>query len=300
MNSVNHHYIPQLYLKGFTSSNGKLQVFDKVRNEFKKDKQTPKTVLFEKNRNTIELNGERTDHLERMYGKIETPLAQYFNFVRKGISQNDFTSKESLSCLKLFIAIQYWRMPLVDTFADSYIQKVDLFKFGSRFNVAGRFIVRGCDMGDTAQLNKRIKVDKVFRYYFRCFFLPELTFDLDVHENEWKFWRIHTVSPENKWDNFLTGDNPLIVENEGDIFKFKSKLIIPFSKNQLITYSPTESNNKDFPPIFSTLLAFAMSSQSDKYLVGANREYMQNIIRLQKEMYDSNDDLIRHDLFKHI
>jgi hypothetical protein len=53
----NHHYIPQLYLRGFTSQNGKLQVYNKEFSNFERDKHTPKTVFFEKNKNTIFLNG---------------------------------------------------------------------------------------------------------------------------------------------------------------------------------------------------------------------------------------------------
>ncbi|MFT6133155.1 MAG: hypothetical protein ACJAW2_001886, partial [Shewanella sp.] len=53
MSSINHHYVPQLYLRGFATELGRIQVFDKKLNSFKKDKQTPRTVLFEKHRNTI-------------------------------------------------------------------------------------------------------------------------------------------------------------------------------------------------------------------------------------------------------
>ncbi|MFT5849154.1 DUF4238 domain-containing protein [Psychroserpens sp.] len=63
----NHHYIPQLYLRGFTSQNGKLQVYNKEFLNFERDKHTPKTVFFEKNKNTIFLNGVETDHIEHLY-----------------------------------------------------------------------------------------------------------------------------------------------------------------------------------------------------------------------------------------
>ena len=87
MSSINHHYVPQLYLRGFVAETGRIQVFDKHLNLFKKDKQTPRTILFEKHRNTVTHRGVRTDALEKLYGTIEAPLGQFFDLVRKGLSE---------------------------------------------------------------------------------------------------------------------------------------------------------------------------------------------------------------------
>ena len=296
LNSVNHHYIPQLYLKGFTADNGRLQVFDKAIHKFKKDKQTPRTILFEKNRNTIEVKGVLTDKLEKFYLVLESPFGEFFNYVRKGISQDELISKDGIYLLKQFVATQFWRMPLLDPFADDYILQLDLNRFGSRITV------NGCPLGQVDEINRLIKTDKGFRHYFRSFYLPALMFDSQVHDHDFHCWRLHTVSAEDSgWDNFLTSDNPLIVENIIDMFAFKSKLILPLSKTQLVTYSPSGKNNCDFPPIFSTKLAMVMHSQSQKYLVGANREYMENIIELQERVYGADAVVkLRHEIFEYI
>lgn len=295
MDSVNHHYIPQLYLRGFTAENGRLQVFDKVHNKFKKDKETPRTVLFEKHRNTIKVNGVRTDHIEKLYGKIETQFADFFNLIRKGISQEALISENGIYLLKIFVASQFWRMPLLDEFSDEYIRKLDLNKFGNRITI------NGCNLGEVKFIKKLIKDDKDFRFYFRCFFLPLLTFDSQVHDHDYDCWRLHTVSPEyGGWDNFLTCDNPLVAENVLDMFAFESKFILPLSKTQLVTYSPSGKNHADFPPIFSTKLAMVMNLQSKNYLVGANKYYMSKVIELQESMYGTDIDKLRNELFEHI
>ncbi len=118
MVSVNHHYVPQLYLRGFTANNGRLQVFDKRHNSFKADKQTPKTVCFDKHRNAIDFKGVRSDVVEKLYGSIESPFGHFFECIRNGVSQEELISKDGIYLLKTFIATQFWRMPLVDVMAD--------------------------------------------------------------------------------------------------------------------------------------------------------------------------------------
>ncbi|ELR67189.1 hypothetical protein C942_02697 [Photobacterium marinum] len=296
MDSVKHHYVPQLYLRGFTADNGRLQVYDKKHNNFKKDKETPKTVLFEKHRNTIEVNGVRTDKLEKLYSSIETPLGQLFDKIRKGISQEELITENGIYLLKIFVATQFWRMPLLDFFADDYIRKLDLSQFGDRITVNNEPI------GQVQEITQLIESSKGFRHSFRSFYLPLLTFDLRVHKSDFDCWRLHTVSPEfGCWDNFLTGDNPLIFEDVAEMFSFKSKFILPLSKTQLVTYSPSRNNHGEFPPIFSTKLAMVMNSQSQKYLVGANREYMAKIIELQESMYGSEGLYnLRQELFEYL
>lgn len=296
MNSVNHHYIPQMYLKGFTASNGKLQVFDKSFNHFKKDKQTPKTVFFAKHRNTIEFNGVQTDKIEKMYSTIESSFGEFFELIRAGISYDVLISEKGIYLLKLYTAIQFWRMPLVDDFAENFVKNIDLTKYGERITI------NGVPLGEVDSIRRLIKSDKGFRHYFRSFFLPVLTFDLQVHEHDYECWKMHTTSTEfSGWDNILTGDNPLVVENLDEIFAFNSKLIFPLSKTQIVTFSPKSIDCKELPPIFTSKLSMAMYAQSQKYLAGANRSYIRKVIDLYREIYAKDDiSKLRQELFKYI
>ncbi len=296
LTSERHHYVPQLYLKGFTSENGRLQVFDKKYLKFKKDKQTPKTVLFEKHRNTINFKGCPTDKIEKLYGAIETPFGDFFNHVRKGISKEELISKEGIYLLKIFVATQFWRMPLIDGFADYFIQNLDLNRFGSRITI------NNTPIGEVKVIRNLLISDSGFRHYFRSFYLPLLMFDFRVHDHDYHNWKLHDVAPEEGgWDNILTGDNPIIVEDISEMFSFNSKLILPLSKNQLVTYSPSRGEDCDLPAIFSTKLAMVMNSQSQKYLIGANREYIEAVLELQKSVYGDTDvPKLRHELFEYI
>lgn len=296
MNSVNHHYVPQLYLKGFTSENGRLQVFDKARMQFKKDRQTPKTIFFEKHRNTISFKGVQTDMIEKLYGSLEAQFGGFFDHVRKGISHDELISKDGIYLMKLFLATQFWRMPLLDDFADEYLQGLDLNRFGHAITIGG------VPLGETEEVKFLLKADKGFRHYFRSFVLPLLMFDMRVHESDYHCWRLHTLAEnEANWDNLLTSDNPFIVEDVAKIFTFNAKLFFPLSKTQLVTYSPTGNNHREFPAVFSTKLAMVMNSQSKKYLVGANREYMEKVLELQDQVYGADGvPRLRCELFEYI
>lgn len=296
MDSVNHHYIPQLYLKGFTASNGKLQIFDKSLGHFKKDKQTPKTVFFGKHRNTIEFKGIKTDKIERLYSDIDSGFGIFFELIRAGISHDGMISKEGIYLLKMFIAIQFWRMPLVDSFAKNQVLNMDLNRYGKRITI------NGVPIGENEKIRELLDNDKGFQHYFRSFFLPVLMFDFRVHQHDYKCWKLHIVSEDSPgWDNILTSDNPIVVENLAEMFAFNTKLIFPLSKTQIVTYSPQSSDRKILPPIFSTKLSMLMYAQSQQYLAGANRNYIQKIIDFNDEMYGNEGaSKLRNELFEFI
>ncbi|MFK7775178.1 MAG: DUF4238 domain-containing protein, partial [Saprospiraceae bacterium] len=61
--SWRHHYLPKFYIKNFFKEEKEIWVFDKNDNQIKKRTKSPKTIFFEKDRNILELNGQRTDFL---------------------------------------------------------------------------------------------------------------------------------------------------------------------------------------------------------------------------------------------
>ncbi|EGQ8982836.1 DUF4238 domain-containing protein [Vibrio alginolyticus] len=249
MSSINHHYVPQLYLRGFIAESGRIQAFDKYLNSFKKDKQTPRTILFEKHRSTITHRGVRTDALEKLYGTIEAPLGQFFDLVRKGLSANELISKEGIYLLKVFVAFQFWRMPLLDPFVEQYIKTLDLKRFGNRITL------NGVNIGDCDQIKSALENDSGFRHYFRNFMLPLLTFDFRLHDSDYESWKVHHVSP---------------VQNLA----------------------------MDLGPLFTTYLAMATYNQCHRYVVGTNKDYIEQIKLFLGSEVEPSD--LRAELFTYI
>jgi len=296
MISTNHHYIPKLYLNGFTSSNGRIQVYNKLFSKFEPDKHTPRTVFFEKNKNTIRFNGVKTDKIEQMYGTIESGFGELFNLIRGTLHNDELISEYGLYLIKLYISVQFWRLPLTDNLSEYYIDKVDLKRFGERITI------NGVPLGEVKEIRELLKHDKGFRHYFRCFFLPLLTFDTNVNNDEFDNWKIFDVSVDSgKWDNFLCSDNPLIVENIEQMFKFKTKLIMPLSKTKLLTYTPNKLKDSGIEPIFSTKLAMLTYAQTIKYVAGANRPFMEEIIDIYNRRYGvSKINKLREEVFSFV
>ncbi|WP_342607072.1 DUF4238 domain-containing protein [Vibrio tritonius] len=294
MKSINHHYVPQLYLRGFTANNGRLQVFDKEFGEFKSDKQTPRSILFEKNRNSVSPGSIYPDVIEEIYSSIESPFGDFFNHVRRGISSAELITHQGINILKSFIAVQFWRAPCLDLIVPSYMNNLDFDKFGDELTV------KGIVLGKTKKIQKLIATSQDFRMFFRSFILPHLTFDLDVIDEDFKNWKLYTVDPAyGQWDNNITGDNSLVVEKLEDMFAFKSKFVFPLSKNQLITYSPNGGDAKILPPVFTSLLSMNIFNQCQRYVVGANRDYMQGILSIKNEWPETVTEL-RESLFNYI
>ena len=281
---------------GFTADNSRLQVYDKNISKFKKDKQTPKTIFFEKHKNTIELNGEHTDQIEKLYSIIETSFGKLFHFIREDTSSESLISNQGIYLIKLYLSVQFWRLPLTDEFSEIYLDKIDLKKFGKKITINGKAI------GEVDSIRKLLETDSGFRHYFRCFYLPLLTFDLRVHDSDLNSWRLHEVAgDEGGWNNILCSDNPLIVDNLSAMFSFKSKLIFPLSKTQILTYSPSKESIKELPPIFTTRVAMLLFAQSKRYIAGANKKYIKKIIRLYYDVYgESKVNILRGDIFNEL
>ena len=296
MEPINHHYIPRLYLKGFVSDSGKLRVFDKKYGKFKKDKETPNTVFFEKYRNTIKINGVSTNTIEEFYSKLETSFGVFFNLVREGLSNDEILSKHGLEIIKQYLAIQFWRLPMLDNYSDQFIKDLDLKKYGNRITINEN------NIGDVKELSHLIQEDADFRYYFRCFYLPILTFDIKVKDDEDKYWSIHDVDPNKKgWDNILCSDNPIVIDKHLDIFRFECKFIFPLSKIKILIFNKDQKEPRNLDPSFSTRLAMVLYAQSTRYIAGANMEYISKVISLYQQFYGPTKlDQLRNELFSEL
>ncbi len=83
MNKINennrrHHYLPQFYIQGFVNSGNKISVYDKAEKEFKKNEFSPKQIFFEWNRNTLLIQGEKDDFIEKLYGRFESMISSAY------------------------------------------------------------------------------------------------------------------------------------------------------------------------------------------------------------------------------
>ncbi len=113
MHSIDHHYCPIFYLKGFTNSSGKLWRFDKTHKYSPYKEVYPKQIMFEEDMNTFDLPFGRSSEVEDvLFKRLDDDWAPLVKQLQETedipkLEQKDFT------LLTQFISWQYIRSPFM-------------------------------------------------------------------------------------------------------------------------------------------------------------------------------------------
>jgi len=283
--SFDHHYIPRLYLKGFCRSDGTFDVYDKQYGKFRKPPQSPATVLFEKGKNTIKFRGQLTDGIEKLYSRLESGFSQYFNLARSGIYADELLNPDGIRILKQYIAIQFWRLPRLDEFADQYLRTRTLTEIEHFCTVTEPPI-------PAQKTFELIQSDAGFRHYFRSFILPLVTFNLNRPIPDAMKWIIlDTERPE--WSNHLCSDAPFIFFDRPDnLIEFSGPFIFPLSNSRLLVSKPRSNATLSFDPAMSTRISILMYLQARRYVATSNKIYLEKIMELS-ESYAGTTGIMR-------
>jgi hypothetical protein len=293
MKTIKHHYIPQFYLKYFTNCNGNYHVFDKEYNKFKNDPQSPRTSFFDYNRNRIKINNINTDLIEKMYSNFENQFSKFINFITAHHYEIEVVENEDMIyMLKCYISMQFWRLPAHDVYVDEFIRNHN-FK-SSRNNLIDK---NGNNFFDDAKIFELIRDDKNFRYYFRCFIMPYLLFNIFENEKKIAEWRIYNTESDSNF-SFLCSDMPIVFDKFDDFFMFKGKILFPITKNRILIITEKEYPEY-FPASFWGNINLVLYEQSNRYLSVLNKDYLNELISLYNDMSDFKG-FFRKNLFQYI
>lgn len=284
--SHDHHYIPQCYLKGFCRTDGTFDVYDKRYKQFRKAPQTPATAFYEKQRNTIKFRGQRTDKIEKLYSGLESGIANLFALIRNGMSSSQLLNVEGIYLLKLHIAIQFWRLPRFDEFADQYLLSRTPTQLEQLCSVCKPQILPAHDVFEL------IQADAGFRHYFRSFWLPLGTFELNKPISENMEWLILDMENPSEWSNHLCCDAPFIFEHPNDLLHFSGQFIFPLTNSRLLVSRHRTNKAPSFEPILSTKISILLYLQAKQYVATSNRSYLEKIIEFS-EIYIGTDGIKR-------
>ena len=133
-----------------------------------------------------------------------------------------------------------------------------------------------------SEIFKLIQNDLGYRYYFRCFMLPLCTFSLNGQLPDDIRWAILDVEDPKPWSNILCSDTPFIFKSPEKLLNFSGQFIFPLSNTRLLVSRAALGNNLSLDPIFSTKIAIYLFLQADRYIVAADRSYLEKIIELSK------------------
>ena len=140
--SSRHHYLPVFYIKRFCNSEGKIYINDKS-NSNNYDNisiKVPKSIFFEWDRNTFEINNGDINIIEKCYSFLESKIAPFFDDFNNLPETRSITNTIKVEILRNIIFLGYltkWRLPINDDFIkelDSKISFNDLNLFLSDGN----------------------------------------------------------------------------------------------------------------------------------------------------------------------
>ena len=284
--SRKHHYIPQFHLKYFYSDKS-FTVYDKKLKKFHNKEHTSSMIMFGYDRNTVVIKGVKSDAIEKMYSTLETNFATLFRIALDPYNFHDVISPEGITLFRQYISFQFWRLPLMDAFAEDFLKNTNLQ------NLPSPVMVNEKPIGDCTEFQSLLKNDKHFRYYYRCFFCPlifnpPIWFNTNISSDEIAHWKIFSIEDSNDWSNGIIGDLPFIYRGVDNLLLFNDDLIFPLSKTRLLIRFKDIYSAKSINPGFITKVSALIYSQAIRYIAGPNIEYMKSIIELYEKYWGDN------------
>lgn len=263
--SSRHHYIPRFLINGFTNSDGLLYIYDKKKDEILKKPRPPKSIFFENNRNTLELNKTTKSSIieDLLYAKIDqktSPITKYYQ--TEELSKINFQIEDNAIFL-FFLITLFWRIPNTDYTASNLM---DNFKI----------IANGID----PELLKR---DPVFRKISRATLFKHHIDEIKRLATKGKKWvNIH----QSGIPIYVIGDYPILFRNQTDKFSEinNTDILTAVSSNRI--YSSTNNKLTNFSTRHSMLYNACIINQSMKYIACGALDSLEESISLYKKVKD--------------
>ena len=198
------HYIPRVYLKNFTNSNGKVWVYDKELQTLKE--LSTKDTTIEKELYTItDVNGNKNYFLEDYFGKIETIA----NPILNKIINKQVISFEDKTKLSLFIALLDNRtVASIKDYDKTSCELLTWMKNMRLYNGEFDSLINNmkCSQEDAKQKIKDVKISLNKETTLKSLIYLAGTFAEYFSLMEWRI-----LYTKNKNCNFITSDNPLFL-----------------------------------------------------------------------------------------
>jgi len=286
--SRRHHYIPKFYLKGFTGSDNKFAIFDIERNVLKKGLHSVKSHFFEFDRNTLLINGEKTDFLEDTYQVIEDKLKVVFEEFQEVSSPNEITDLNLFNILT-FINSIFWRIPVSDGKLNKLMQNLSLQELG--------FSIIDTKTGKSApeEFINQIKSDPNFIESYRAAY-PIINYLKNKDNLKLDNWRVYDLKNEGKG---ICGDFPIVLRESDNLNILSNEILFPLTKNLLLVRTKNTNTLKELTPEFKFKLDLLIFMQSKKFVCSLDREYLLLLSKL-KEKNKTRFDIIKCELFEYL
>ncbi len=271
--SWRHHYIPEFYLDGFTSSNGMFKIYDVKAKRFKKNGKefSPRSQFFEKNGNSWISEDLIDDKQETKYSKIDNRVAKVFQRIHKSNFQDKFNvDSDDIALLQYFVGVMYWRIPTNYSEIKDIIQRKELKELG--------LVLKKIDDSsnlDIREFEERIKNDsnffKMMKYWFPNISFPEI-FDCTTP--------LHII-PFFKSFPPVCSDNPVISRDPDRFRVYKDDFIFPLSDTRTFFRG---NKIKKLNGVIKILIDTLIYKQALEFVSCTNERYLEQL----DSFYDKN------------
>lgn len=261
---VKHHYLPELYLKGFApEGDDKLFVLRKPWGKI--SRMHPAQMMYKKHLYTV--NGfDNPQMIEDFYQEVESELSEAFQiitYLRNNPSEY-VALKNQVSfnqLIKSIIAFQFWRSPSQELLAIAFSE-----------NLRSIFHALPKSVGSSIGLNTHFidylyqnRYDEAHQKLIQNMVLPVLTFRIyDDTLIDFSFF-----VAEKDGGHVLTCDNPVIYQDLNQLFSFKL-FAFPLTKNIIVASNSLQGGFTIDK--FNNQLAL----QAEERVVGAAKEFLEH------------------------
>ena len=265
-NSSRHHFIPQFLLTGFVNSEGLLYIYDKQKDKILNKTRSPKSIFFEEERNSIELNESiKSSILEDLfYAEIDNKSSKVIKkYQTEELSKIDFSTDETAQIL-FFLITLFWRIPKTD------------YAFNNLMDIA-KIKTNGIDP-------EILRNDPTFKKLNRAFLCK---YHIDEIRKFGKKGKINFNLHQNANEVYLIGDYPFLLRKHSGKFSEFNDTDILFAISSKRIYSSTNDNLDTFTPINSLMYNACIINQSIKSVACGNLKTLENSVALYKNLKES-------------
>lgn len=130
--SSRHHYIPQFLLNAFGNSDGNLYVFDKQKDRILNKARSPKSIFFERDRNTIEITETMESSIieDVLYSKIDLQSSKVVKYFQQESLEEINFDMVNTTHFEFFLINLFWRIPKTDFAVENLINRSEITSKG--------------------------------------------------------------------------------------------------------------------------------------------------------------------------
>jgi|TARA_B110000091_G_scaffold213815_1_gene264557 hypothetical protein len=283
--SINHHVIPEFFIKGFCGSDNKVSLYYTDRKKLEKVRRSPSQIFYDKHRNTHIINGKKTQIIETIYGVQENIFSKAYERIINNEFPNNIPYSDYIQLI-YFLEELHWRVPSQDIKAKKILNELSFEDLGlfSRDSINNDDVYKKIK-NDNAfiEIAKILKSDQNYNLY-----------DSRKNINDW----LISYLPINEQGYNVLGDNPIILENKNAKNILDSNFVVNLSKDKAI-YKFSNKPKRKLTKKDQLNLDLLTFLQAKKMVCCSNSDYLKDVVDCARSFYNTDEkiEILREEIF---